>query len=68
MSLPRKRLDQVAGLRLTRRDGFGALPAQLLTQLSEDTHACEPDDGPRLGTVVIDLLSALFAQALDTGD
>ncbi|MFE7275133.1 helix-turn-helix domain-containing protein [Streptomyces sp. NPDC057623] len=68
LSLPRNRLDQVAGLRLTTRDGYGALLAGLLTQLSQDTHAYEPDDGPRLGTVVIDLLSALFAQALDTGD
>ncbi len=55
----------MTGLRLSAEEGFGALLAQLLTQLANGTHAYQPADGPRLGKVVVDLLSALFAHALD---
>ncbi|MGW1306680.1 AraC family transcriptional regulator [Streptomyces sp. NPDC002514] len=60
-----RQLDRLTGLRLPTGEGFGALLAQLLTQLANGTHAYQPADGPRLGTVVVDLLSALFAHALD---
>jgi AraC-like DNA-binding protein len=50
---------------LSVQEGFGALLRQLLTQLARGTDAYLPADGPRLGSVVVDLLSALFAQALE---
>ncbi|MPY56365.1 AraC family transcriptional regulator [Streptomyces spongiae] len=67
LPLPRNQLDQVVRLRLPAHEGFGALLAQLLTQLSKGTGSYRPEDGPRLGTVAVDLLSALFAHVLDAG-
>ncbi|GAA0549362.1 MULTISPECIES: AraC family transcriptional regulator [Streptomyces] len=66
LPLPRNQLDQVTGLRLSAQEGFGSLLAQLLTQLAKSTDSYQPTDGPRLGTVVVDLLSALIAHALDS--
>ncbi|MFD0655519.1 AraC family transcriptional regulator [Streptomyces malaysiensis subsp. malaysiensis] len=66
LPLPWNQLDQVARLRLSAQDGFGSLLAQLLTQLARGTDSYQPSDGPRLGTVVVDLLSALIAHALDS--
>ncbi|MFI7300871.1 AraC family transcriptional regulator [Streptomyces sp. NPDC050121] len=68
LPLPRHKLDHLARLRLPAREGFGALLAQLLTQLAEGTDSYQPADAPRLGTVVVDLLSALFAHALEADD
>lgn len=65
LPLPRTQLDKVAKLRLPTREGFGALLAQLLTQLARGADSYQPADGPRLGAVVVDLLSALFAHALE---
>jgi hypothetical protein len=65
LPLPRNRLDHVTGPRLSVQEGFGALLRQLLTQLARGTDSYRPADGPRLGSVVVDLLSALFAQALE---
>ncbi|MGA6160411.1 helix-turn-helix domain-containing protein [Stenotrophomonas sp. NPDC087984] len=66
LPLPRNQLDQAARLRLSAQDGFGSLLAQLLTQLARGTDSYQPSDGPRLGSVVVDLLSALIAHALDS--
>ncbi|MFC9678207.1 AraC family transcriptional regulator [Streptomyces sp. NPDC056948] len=68
LSLPHRTLDRVAGLRLSASEGFGSLLAQLLTQLAERTDSYRPADAPRLGAVVVDLLSALFAHALEAED
>ncbi|MFE7283651.1 AraC family transcriptional regulator [Streptomyces noursei] len=65
LPIPGPQLDRLTGLRLSAEEGFGALLAQLLTQLASGAHAYQPTDGPRLGKVVVDLLSALFAHALD---
>ncbi|GGS56307.1 helix-turn-helix transcriptional regulator [Streptomyces cinerochromogenes] len=65
LPIPSRRLDRLTGLRLPAGEGFGALLAQLLTQLANGTHAYQLSDGPRLETVVVDLLSALLAHALD---
>jgi AraC-like DNA-binding protein len=50
---------------MSSRDGIGALLAQFLTQVAGDTHRYAPSDAPRLGQVLTDLVSALFARALD---
>lgn len=59
------RIDRLTACRLSAREGFGGLLAQLLHQLAEGTAAYRPDDGPRLGTIVVDLLSSLFAHVVD---
>lgn len=50
---------------LSGREGVGALFAGFVTRLTADTSAYRPSDGPRLGTVLIDLLCGLFAHAGD---
>ncbi|UFR06734.1 helix-turn-helix domain-containing protein [Streptomyces sp. Go40/10] len=66
LPLPRGQVDRAASLRLSAQTGFGALLAHLLTQLASGTDSYRPADGPRLGTVVVDLLSALIAHTLDS--
>ncbi|MFJ7996130.1 helix-turn-helix domain-containing protein [Streptomyces sp. NPDC096310] len=66
MPLPRGRADQAIGRRMSAREGIGALLAQFLIQLTSDTGQYAPDDAPRLGTVLTDLVAALFAHTLGT--
>lgn len=69
--LPRAKVGEVMrnGLpALSGREGIGALLAQFLTRLTADTDSYRTSDGPRLGTVAVDLVSALFAHALDAED
>ncbi|MFR0354353.1 helix-turn-helix domain-containing protein [Streptomyces sediminimaris] len=65
VALPGHRADRVIGSRVSSREGMGALLAQFLIQLVSDTGPYRPSDGPRLGTVVTDLVTAVFAHALD---
>lgn len=51
---------------MSGREGVGALFAGFVTRLATDTSSYRPSDGPRLGTVLIDLISGLFAHALDS--
>lgn len=61
--LPTDKLRRVRGH--SAQEGFGALLTAFLTRLTTDTHSFRPSDGPRLATVAIDLVAALFASALD---
>lgn len=65
LDLPAGRADRVVGRRISGREGMGALLAGLLVQLTSDTSAYRPADAERLGTVVTDLVTAVFAHALD---
>ncbi|MEX3101548.1 MULTISPECIES: helix-turn-helix domain-containing protein [unclassified Streptomyces] len=56
--------DRVLG-RVDGKAGLGALLTQFLMQLADDTAPYHPSDAARLGTVVIDLVTALFAHLLD---
>ncbi|WP_329213271.1 AraC family transcriptional regulator [Streptomyces sp. NBC_01485] len=67
VAVPGNRADQVLGSLISGREGIGALLAQFLLQLVADTSAHQPADAPRLGTVVADLVTALFAHAVDAG-
>ncbi|MEU1301286.1 helix-turn-helix domain-containing protein [Streptomyces shenzhenensis] len=67
LPLPENAIDSLIMRRLSAREGIGALLAQFLTQVSRDSDSYRPDDGPRLGIVAVDLLSALFAHTLDAG-
>nr|WP_318722471.1 helix-turn-helix domain-containing protein [Streptomyces albicerus] len=65
VALPERRADQVIGRRISGREGVGALLGQFLVQLASDTSSYQPSDAPRLGTVVADLVTAVFAHAVD---
>lgn len=65
LPFPRDKADQVIGRVLSGRDGVGALLAAFLTQVTFSTHSYLASDGPRLGTVLTDLVTSLFANALD---
>ncbi|MGY1501258.1 AraC family transcriptional regulator [Streptomyces sp. QTS52] len=61
--------DRVADLlarRLSAQEGVGALLSGFLTGVAEQADSLQPSDAPRLGTVVLDLLLAWFAQELDS--
>ncbi|MGW0842477.1 helix-turn-helix domain-containing protein [Streptomyces sp. NPDC002787] len=66
VALPARQADRVVGSSLSGREGLGALLAQFLTQLAADTTPYQPSDAPRLGQVVADLITALFAHTVDT--
>lgn len=68
LPLPDDAIDSLIMRQLSAREGIGALLAQFLTQVSGDSGSYRPDDGPQLGTVAVDLLSALFAHALNAGN
>lgn len=65
VALPARRADRVIGNRVPSRAGVGALLAQFLIQLVSDTGSYQPSDGSRLGIVAADLVTAVFAHALD---
>ncbi|MCX5014909.1 helix-turn-helix domain-containing protein [Streptomyces sp. NBC_00555] len=64
LPLPRGGASRLIGCRVEGREGIGGLLAHFLTELSKDTSAYQPCDGPRLGTVLTDLVAALFAHIL----
>ncbi|WP_059008215.1 AraC-like ligand-binding domain-containing protein [Streptomyces specialis] len=66
LSLPRSLADRMIGRSLPGATGIGALLVGLLTRLASDADGFGPSDGPRLGPVVADLVSALFAHELET--
>ncbi len=66
LPLPHGTADRTIARPIPAREGMGGLLAQFLTQLSADTTAYQPSDGPRLGTVLMDLVAALLAHTLET--
>ncbi|MGW7789079.1 MULTISPECIES: helix-turn-helix domain-containing protein [unclassified Streptomyces] len=68
LPLPENAIDRLLMRPLPGRDGVGGLLAHVLTQVARDFGSYRPDDGPRLGVVVLDLLSALLAHALEAQD
>jgi AraC-like DNA-binding protein len=59
------RVRELLGRRLSGREGTGALLTGFLTGLHRESGSLQPSDAPRLGLVLLDLLSAWLAQALD---
>ncbi|MDX2544833.1 AraC family transcriptional regulator [Streptomyces sp. WI04-05B] len=65
LPLPPDRVRELLGRRLPGLEGVGALLADFVVGLDLQADTLQPSDGPRLGTVVLDLMSAWFAQLLE---
>ncbi|TQE24185.1 helix-turn-helix domain-containing protein [Streptomyces ipomoeae] len=65
LPLPPHRVRELLGRGLSGRDGLGALLTDFLVGLERQADHLQPADGPRLGTVVLDLVSAWCAHALE---
>ncbi|PRX97696.1 AraC-like DNA-binding protein [Allonocardiopsis opalescens] len=65
LALPRRLVDRAIGAPMSARDGVGALLAAFLTRLADGSAGLRPEDGPRLGAVLTDLVSAVFAHTLE---
>ncbi|WP_236075813.1 helix-turn-helix domain-containing protein [Streptomyces coffeae] len=68
LPFPAVELDRLLGRCLSGRKGIGAMLADFLTRLATEAEGLRPSDAPRLGTVVLDLLTAMLAHELDTGE
>ncbi|MFD7001678.1 AraC family transcriptional regulator [Streptomyces mirabilis] len=64
LPFPYGRADRAIGRQVSGREGVGALLRQFLTHVTADACPYRPDDAPRLGTVLTDLVAALFAHTL----
>ncbi|WP_318201985.1 helix-turn-helix domain-containing protein [Streptomyces sp. SCL15-4] len=62
LPLPPHRIGELLGRGLPGQDGTGALLTQMLAGLERQADTLRPADAPRLGAVVLDLLSAWLAQ------
>jgi AraC-like DNA-binding protein len=60
-------LDRVLGLQMPAHRGIGALLSDSLVRLTSEPGSYRLDDGPRLGLVLIDMVSAVVGNALDAG-
>lgn len=58
--------DRLLATSMSGREGIGALLAQFLTRLATDATSYKPTDAPRLGMILLDLLTALIAHHTDT--
>ncbi|MFE3137369.1 helix-turn-helix domain-containing protein [Streptomyces scopuliridis] len=65
LPLPADRSAELMAVPLPGREGVGSLLTQFLTSLTTDSAAYRPADAPRLGTVALDLLTAVLAHHLD---
>ncbi|WP_105971910.1 helix-turn-helix domain-containing protein [Streptomyces geranii] len=63
--LPPHRVRELLNRRLPGHEGIGALLTDHLTGLNRQAHTLRPADAPRLGRVVVDLLTAWLASLLD---
>ena len=62
------RVRELLGRRLSGREGTGSLLTEFLIGLDRQSPSLQPSDAPRLGSVLLDLLSAWFAHVLDMED
>ncbi|GII76764.1 AraC family transcriptional regulator [Sphaerisporangium rufum] len=65
VALPPDLVTRLLAVPLSGQDGLGALLAQFLTRLAADSGSYRATDGPRLGTVLLDLFGAFLAHHLD---
>jgi AraC-like DNA-binding protein len=68
LPLPRQAMDQAVGRCLSGSAGVGALLSRFLTDLVADTGPYTPADGPRLATVLVDLVAAMLAHTVESAE
>ncbi|MDX3568764.1 helix-turn-helix domain-containing protein [Streptomyces sp. ID05-47C] len=68
LPVPPARIRELLGRRLSGREGMGALLTEFLIGLDRESDSLQPTDAQRLSTVLLDLLSAWFAQLLEAED
>ncbi|MBQ0985285.1 helix-turn-helix domain-containing protein [Streptomyces sp. F63] len=66
--LPSNRVDQITAIRLPGQESIGRLLGCYLTQLATDTDPCRPPDSQRLGSILIDLITAWLAHHTEATD
>ncbi|MER0447392.1 AraC family transcriptional regulator [Streptomyces sp. Edi4] len=64
LPFPCDQADRAIGQQVSGREGVGALLRQFLTHVTDDAGPYHPEDAPRLGAVLTDLVVALFAHTL----
>ncbi|MFH8622520.1 helix-turn-helix domain-containing protein [Streptomyces vietnamensis] len=65
LPLRSRRIDRLLASRIPGGHGLGAVLASFLGSLEGHAGQCAPEDLPRLGSVVVDLVAACLAQNLD---
>ncbi|MER5576980.1 helix-turn-helix domain-containing protein [Streptomyces massasporeus] len=65
LPVPPRRVQELLGRGLSAQDGLGALLTEFLVGVNRQADALQPSDAPRLGTVLLDLLTAWLASLLD---
>lgn len=68
LTLPPSRADRLIGRRVSARSGIAALLAATLQQLAADATPYRPTDDPHLGTILGNLVTALFAHITEDED
>jgi AraC-like DNA-binding protein len=68
LPLPARHMGRITGTRFSAAAGYGALAKNFLRTLVNDPAPHGPGDVDRLSTVLCDLLSGMFSQALETED
>lgn len=68
LPLPQRTIDRAFDLHLSNRTGPGALLWQFVTQLAADTNPYSSSDALRLATALVDLVSAMLANAVEADD
>jgi AraC-like DNA-binding protein len=65
LPLPAHKLDRLLATRMSGRQGLGAVVADTLKSMRAQAVHCTPADATRLGTVTLDLVTALLAHHID---
>ncbi|MBF8184744.1 helix-turn-helix domain-containing protein [Nonomuraea sp. K274] len=67
VNVPAEHLDGLLGRPIPAADGIGGLLIDFVTDLCDHGPSFRPADGPRVGMALLDLISALLNNALETG-
>jgi AraC-like DNA-binding protein len=65
LPLPADKIDGLLATRLPARQGLAAVVAETMRSMRDQTPYCTPADAARLGTIALDLLTALLARHFD---
>jgi AraC-like DNA-binding protein len=68
LPLPRAKVDRLLAAPMAAGTGLAGLLAQCLVHLVAESESYRPQDTVRLGTVVLDLATAVLAHRTETGD